>query len=630
MAERLILDFPYAPGDNIAFTAAVRDLALQYPERYQISVVSRMPQIWAHNPRVVPSGAGTRVRPRLVDKSTQRSEIHASNNEPVHLLSAYHRVLSRMLDIPIKLSVPKPELFLPPDVTPPDVPANSWILFTGWKVDTVVKRWVPGYWQRVVDELHRWGIPCVQVGARGLTHHSPDLRGVIDMRGATNLPQLFALIARSAGVICGATQGPHIAAAFDKPCVVIAGGREPWWWLAYDNRNQAFAGATPLVVPHRVLHTIGMLSCCDQHGCWKHHVSPPPHTARHCKTPEIVSGMAVGRCMSMITPGHVLNATLSYYVDGTLPSPSPQLQTFVDTMNRQAIPSIATPLQVTLPGQRTVTMPLLPTTTAPPAAPRLAIDSRAATVRRATRAEGIDHPVIGGRVTLCVLMYGDYQPLHRRCLDNILRTTHPDDLEIRVGGNALCHGTLTDLHAHVAAKHVQHLNVSPENRKKYPVMHQLFRDPPITTNWTLWFDDDTICDKDPLWFDKMIACAIAQFDKGCRAVAPLYRFTRWNAQWQAWCAAAPWYKGRPWPAVGSVIKPTFPTGSLWLVHTQTALDLGIPDLRLGHNHGDVTIGCQLWQGGWSICNFSGRKEIVNWSSAPRRGITDIHPSAEVS
>ena len=45
----------------------------------------------------------------------------------------------------------------------------------------------------------------------------------------------------------------------------------------------------------------------------------------------------------------------------------------------------------------------------------------------------------------------------------------------------------------------------------------------------------------------------------------------------------------------------------------------VPDLRLSHNGGDICIGEQMWQNGYTLKNWNGDKKIVCWSSTARRG-----------
>ena len=111
----------------------------------------------------------------------------------------------------------------------------------------------------------------VQVGEQG--HHHPALRGVLDLRGRTDLRQLVRLVHHAQGVLCPVTLLMHLAAAVpvamadgksqmakNRASVVVAGGREPSQWEAYPH--------------HQYLHTNGALRCCDQGGCWKARVVP--------------------------------------------------------------------------------------------------------------------------------------------------------------------------------------------------------------------------------------------------------------------------------------------------------------------------------------------------------------------
>ena len=70
---------------------------------------------------------------------------------------------------------------------------------------------------------------------------SSRLEGVIDLRGKTSVRQLVRLVHHAQGVLCPVTGLMHLAAAVptrgdrppNRPCVVIAGGREPVHWEAY-------------------------------------------------------------------------------------------------------------------------------------------------------------------------------------------------------------------------------------------------------------------------------------------------------------------------------------------------------------------------------------------------------------
>ena len=115
-------------------------------------------------------------------------------------------------------------------MTKADIP--FWVVVAGGKFDVTIKWWERSRFQSVVDHF-RDKIQFVQVGDFG--HHHPRLRGVIDFRGQTDLRQLIRLIYHAHGVLCPVTAVMHLAAAVPykhipgahRPCVVVAGGREP-------------------------------------------------------------------------------------------------------------------------------------------------------------------------------------------------------------------------------------------------------------------------------------------------------------------------------------------------------------------------------------------------------------------
>jgi len=611
--ENLLIRLANAPGDTIVLTAAVRDLALQYPDRFSVSVDTHANSVWHGNPHVVPVGPSPRVLQLKYGGQMRR----AHGGVRMHFLQAFHNLLNEELGTDIKMTEPKPDLHLTPeDVL--DLGKNSlgkyWVLFPGWKSDMPTKAWLPSRWQTVVDVLDNWGVSCVQVGATSKGHHNPTLLGVTNLVGKTKLRQLFRLIADSEGVICGVTSGMHIAAAFDKPCVSIAGGREAWWWEAYVNQNTGFGAANGrVVVPHRFLHTQGLLTCCERSGCCrrKTNSSQTDNQRDVCLQMQDFQGSGLPACMGRIEPEDVVDGVLSYYLDRTLVPHSSELKKLTATLP-DTLPAVGDPLTILGQDGRTV---------------RISFGPRQAESAEQRRPEDTDvsvfqDPNIGDRVTICLLMYGDFAELHKRCLNAVLATTPKDRVELRVGGNQLCRETDTYLRKLHESGDIAHLNISSVNRRKYPVMRDLFREPPLTTNWVIWLDDDTLCDTDSGWLVKMLGVASANFDRNCRWVGPHYKY-RMNDSWREWCAQGGWYRSLPWPEDNKI---GFATGSLWMAHVPTLLAADVPDCRLGHNKGDVTVGCQFHQAGVKLCNFSAKKETVNWSSSARRGITDRHPA----
>jgi ADP-heptose:LPS heptosyltransferase len=172
-----------------------------------------------------------------------------------------------------------------------------WIIcLGGGKTDFTTKWYIPEYAQRIVDYF-RGRIQFVQVGATDDGHWHPGLNGVIDLRGQTTVRQLIRLVHSACGVLSGITSVMHLAAAVPlptwqrraRPCVVVAGGREPRTWYSYPT--------------HRILETVGSLPCCTTGGCWQSHtVSVGGSDERLCE--RVVTGHP--KCMTLIRPEEVI------------------------------------------------------------------------------------------------------------------------------------------------------------------------------------------------------------------------------------------------------------------------------------------------------------------------------------
>ncbi len=653
--ERLVLTHDRCPGDIVTMTALVRDLALTYPGRYAISVKTPARGVWSHNPYVVPEPADPKV-PRRVIKLSYGDGIRRAGTTCAHFLTAWHTNFEKHTGVRVQLTQPKPDLHLGPEDEPRLVEGRYWVVLSGGKSDFTTKHWVYERHQAVVDGLRRTGIPIVQAGSKDSGHKHPRLTGALDLVGKTTLREFIRLIAQSEGVICTITAAMHIAAAFDKPCVVTAGGREEPWWEGYTNAYSAFGAEASgkVKVEHRYLHTVGLLDCCRTRGCWKNKVlaTESDSNKSFCKRPMRVEGdQAVPECMAMITVNHVIEAVWSYYMKGVLPPiGTPPIITYLGTEKVEAPREFPAPLPVApypvlplppgpLPMKSSVPLPMLPpppvspppVTLAPP--PKLAVaateGSRPAVAVAAPVKPAFDHPAVGGKFTLCTLLYGDYFPMHRRHLDALVKTCPAGRVDLRIGSNELGAQALQYVSNMVrdgrASAHYRHKT----NDKKYPVMREMFWDEkrPITTKWVIWTDDDTMVDRNDEWL-ALLSQQIVN-NPGVDMFGPLrvYKLTESQPQW---IRSAPWFRGRQFRDKSSKPQPNadkvhFAVGAFWALRVEAMRAADIPCRRLGHNGGDWTIGEQLWQAGFKLKNWSGGKEVVEWSAVPRRGLSETHP-----
>ena len=268
--RKLILQNRQSPGDILMLTAAVRDLHRHYPGEFLTDVRTTAEALWENNPHL------TLLEESAADVETIECHyplIHQSNQRPVHFLEAFISFLNDRLGLSIPLTELRGDIHLSPEErAAPSAVARwcggevpYWIIAAGGKWDYTIKWWDIARWQAVVDHF-AGRLFFVQVGERG--HYHPRVRGALDLRGRTSLRALVRLVHHAQGVLCPVTCLMHLAAAVpradreigDRPCVVVAGGREPVAWEAYPG--------------HHFLHTIGALPCCANGGCWRARTAP--------------------------------------------------------------------------------------------------------------------------------------------------------------------------------------------------------------------------------------------------------------------------------------------------------------------------------------------------------------------
>jgi ADP-heptose:LPS heptosyltransferase len=289
-------------------TAAIRDLHQTYPGEFETDVRCDYPDLWLHNPYLSP------IDERDKDVCVIEVHyplIHHSNRLPVHFLHGFVEYLSDRFQRHIKITAFKGDIHLS-ELERTECPIKDvigslpfWLIVAGGKFDFTVKWWSTQRFQRVVDHF-RGVLQFVQSGQA--EHHHPLLEGVVDMRGKTSLRDLIRLIHFSSGVVCPVTLAMHLCAAVEtrtpdrplRPCVVIAGGREPASWGSYPG--------------HQFLHTIGMLPCCADGGCWLSRTfalnDGSEHDSVYRRCLHVVGDLP--KCMDMITVEQVIERIEMY------------------------------------------------------------------------------------------------------------------------------------------------------------------------------------------------------------------------------------------------------------------------------------------------------------------------------
>lgn len=316
MARKIILKSFLSPGDVVMLTAAVRDLHLNNPGVFETDVRTTAMPLWDHNPFLT---ALSEDAQGIKSLDCHYPLINRSNQTPYHFIHGFQQFLGEKLGVPVNPTAFKGDVHLSPEernqcsqvkeILGRDVP--FWIVVAGGKTDYTIKWWHPDRYQEVVAHFKN-RILFVQVGESG--HRHPKLEGALDLRGKTSIRQFVRLMHHAQGVLCPVTFAMHLAAAVEsrsdapknRPCVVVAGGREPVHWEAYSH--------------HRFLHTQGALTCCQLGGCWRSRTVPLGDGDSKDEPKSLCVDVVrdLPRCMDMITSKMVIEAIESYFEGGVI------------------------------------------------------------------------------------------------------------------------------------------------------------------------------------------------------------------------------------------------------------------------------------------------------------------------
>ena len=303
-------------------TAAVRDLHKCCPERFITDVRTSCPDLWKNNPYLTPLADDD---PQVETIECHYPLINRCDKTPYHCLHGFVEFFNDRLHLAVKPTAFRGDLHLSAqeklwhsqvhEVAAAAIP--FWIVAAGGKPDVTIKWWQTRRYQQVINHF-KGKIQFVQVGEIG--HWHPKLEGVIDLRGRTTLRELVRLVYHSQGILCSVTALMHLAAAVEKkrgqppnrPCVVIAGGREPAHWEAYPG--------------HQFIHTNGALPCCAGGGCWKDRTAPLGDGDERDKPDHLCVNVAqdLPRCLDMISAAEVIQRIETYFQGGVLRFLSPR------------------------------------------------------------------------------------------------------------------------------------------------------------------------------------------------------------------------------------------------------------------------------------------------------------------
>jgi ADP-heptose:LPS heptosyltransferase len=337
--RRIVLTNYQGLGDQVCLTAAVRDLHLAHPGKFLTDLRVSCGQIWEHNPYVThfaePWIEDVARKCRDTGRIIEREGVlflpaTYAITELHHFVQDYHRTLGAALGAEIPCTAMKGDVHVHPDETrwtsqPRQMGVHQpfWLMVTGGKFDFTAKWPNPFTLAKVAEWFYDRGTVVIQAGGAG--DWQPAIPNTVNLVGQTDLRMLLRLVHHAQGVICPVTGIMHLAAALAKPCVVLAGGREPTHWEAYPT--------------HRYLSMQGALSCCSPTCCDRARCTVvgdgdekdlPGNLCAHFneydapKAPQsdrMFKKIRVAKCLDMISAEDVIRAVQSFYIGGVLSWP---------------------------------------------------------------------------------------------------------------------------------------------------------------------------------------------------------------------------------------------------------------------------------------------------------------------
>lgn len=337
LPRRIVFHNRQAIGDILMFSCAIRDFKRAFPE-VEVQVQSTVMHIWDFNPYINRDKWVEIINPlNLYEGKEKLSDVqklelnkkaieiaierdmpvlvyigsgkatNASNRSDLHFSNAYRISMETVLGVRIPQGPIRADIYMseteysaPAIVEPP-----YWLITAGEKGDWTCKTFAFQKWQEVVEKLPQ--IKFVQLGSTG--HKHPELSGpnVINFIGKTQdrhtgLRDLFNLFNYCEGSMGLVSFQMHLAAAFNKPCIVIAGAREPVHFTRYPGQQYlASDGCLPCTVK----------SNDEPTSCWFCKIERCPVTTKF-------AGQEVPLCADLFTSDDIVRSVLRYYEGGRL------------------------------------------------------------------------------------------------------------------------------------------------------------------------------------------------------------------------------------------------------------------------------------------------------------------------
>lgn len=290
-------------GDILMFTCGIRDFKKVFPD-VRVNVISTASHIWDNNPYIDRSLVPT---PENTLKIGPGKLTNASNRLDWHFANAYRISIEDALNVHIPQGESRPDIWLTQEEynAPRVFNEPYWLIVIGGEKGWGCKMYPFERWQEFINQNK--DVTFVQLGAR--EDEPPRLQGenVINYIGKTQdkdtgIRDLFKLFLNAEGSIGLVSFQMHLSGAFNKPCIVIAGAREPVSFTRYPGQQY--------------LATDGCLSCAVT-ACWHCNIANCPQLIIDESKPY-EKDRKIPKCVDIIYPQDLTKALNMYYLGGRL------------------------------------------------------------------------------------------------------------------------------------------------------------------------------------------------------------------------------------------------------------------------------------------------------------------------
>lgn len=233
---------------------------------------------------------------------------------------------------------------------------------------------------------------------------------------------------------------------------------------------------------------------------------------------------------------------------------------------------------------------------------------------QATDSVLFDHPRLGGRLTLFVMLHGNDRNRHKRLIDSIATTRGLDRLEIRLLGCVPAYYDQSRFDRLEPAV----VYLGPKLRK-VEMMRKAMHDPqhPLKTSWLIWVDDAAwFCH--PEWLNQLAREIVAQpieSKVGLLGKKLCHVLSSSQGDPRLWFRQAAWFHGRDFRNRQGAEAPNgdcihYVSSNMFAISREAAICCDVPDCRLTQAGSGIVIGEQLHQNGYAIKAFDSDNRLV--------------------